>query len=144
MPILREYQLNEARSNQALEGIYSTIVLKDILLRNPQADQSTLEKLILFLCSNIGGITSPNSIGNILSQEGNIGKGKGGSIASKTAAIPDSPRSITDIVINIPVRNRKNARKTLVTILLSNTVPSSRIRIIPFSRMKKIYPKYWS
>ena len=84
MPILREYQFNEIRSNQALEGIYSTIVLKDILLRNPQADQSTLEKLILFLCSNIGSITSPNSIGNILSQEGNIGKGKGGSIASKT------------------------------------------------------------
>ena len=84
MPILREYQLNEARSNQALEGIYSTIVLKDILLRNPQMDQSTLEKLILFLCSNIGSITSPNSIGNALSQEGNIGKGKDRSIASKT------------------------------------------------------------
>lgn len=84
MPILREYQLNEARSNQALEGIYSTIVLKDILLRNPQMDQSTLEKLILFLCSNIGSITSPNSIGNALSQEGSIGKGKDRSIASKT------------------------------------------------------------
>jgi len=49
------------------------------------------------------------------------------SIASKTAAIPDSPCSITDIVINIPVRNRNSARKTLVTILLPNTVPSSRI-----------------
>lgn len=84
MPILREYQLNEARSNQALEGIYSTIVLKDILLRNPQMDQSILEKLILFLCSNIGSITSPNGIGNALSQEGNIGKGKDRSIASKT------------------------------------------------------------
>lgn len=84
MPILREYQLNEARSNQALEGIYSTIVLKDILLRNPQMDQSTLEKLILFLCSNIGSITSPNSIGNALSQEGNIGKVKDRNIASKT------------------------------------------------------------
>ena len=67
-----------------------------------------------------------------------------GSIASKTAAIPDSPRSITDIVINIPVRNRNSARKTLVTILLPNTVPSSRITISPFIRMKKIYQKYWS
>lgn len=84
MPILREYQFNEARSNQALEGIYSTIVLKDVLLRNPQADQSTLEKLILFLCSNIGSITSPNSIGNSLSQEANSNKGKDRSIASKT------------------------------------------------------------
>lgn len=82
MPILSEYHFNEARSEQALEGIYSTIVLKDILLRNPQADQSTLEKLILFLCSNIGSITSPNSIGNTLSHEENMGKNK--SIAGKT------------------------------------------------------------
>lgn len=84
MPILREYQFNEARSNQALEGIYSTIVLKDILLRHPQTDQSTLEKLILFLCSNIGSITSPNSIGNALSHEGNINKVKDKNIARKT------------------------------------------------------------
>lgn len=30
MPILREYRFNEVRSNQALEGIYSTVVLRDI------------------------------------------------------------------------------------------------------------------
>ena len=28
MPILREYKFNETRSNQALEGIYSTVVLR--------------------------------------------------------------------------------------------------------------------
>ena len=53
MPILREYRFNEARSNQALEGIYSTVVLRDILQRNNQADQDMLQKIILFLCSNI-------------------------------------------------------------------------------------------
>ena len=42
MPILREYRFNEARSNQALEGIYSTVVLRDILQRNEGADQATL------------------------------------------------------------------------------------------------------
>ena len=31
MPVLREYQFNEARSNQVLEGIYSTVILRDIL-----------------------------------------------------------------------------------------------------------------
>lgn len=72
MPILSEYQFNEARSFQALEGIYSTVVLKDVLQRNNQVDQTTLHKLVLFLCSNIGSITSPNNIGNILSNEGNI------------------------------------------------------------------------
>ena len=43
MPILREYQFNEARSNQALEGIYSTVVLRDILQRNDSADQNMLQ-----------------------------------------------------------------------------------------------------
>lgn len=84
MPILREYQFNEARANQALEGIYATVVLRDILQRNNQTDQDTLQKIMLFLCSNIGCITSPNNIGNILSQEGNIQGAKGKNIAGKT------------------------------------------------------------
>lgn len=84
MPILREYRFNEARSNQALEGIYSTVVLRDILQRNNQADQNTLQKIMLFLCSNIGSITSPNSIGNVLSGEGDLQNGKGKNIAGKT------------------------------------------------------------
>lgn len=84
MPILREYQFNEPRSNQALEGIYSTVILRDILQRNRQADQGTLQKIILFLCSNIGSITSPNSIGNILSSEGEIVGEKNKRIAGKT------------------------------------------------------------
>lgn len=84
MPILREYKFNEARSNQALEGIYSTVVLKDILQRNSGIDQTMLQKIMLFLCSNIGSITSPNSIGNVLSNEGDIRTGKSKSIAGKT------------------------------------------------------------
>lgn len=84
MPILREYQFNEARSNQALEGIYSTVVLRDILQRNNQADQGMLQKIVLFLCSNIGSITSPNSIGNVLSAEGDLRGGKGKNVAGKT------------------------------------------------------------
>lgn len=78
MPILREYQFNELRSNQALEGIYSTVVLKDILQRNNQLDYVMLNKTSLFLCLNIGNITSPNNIGNVLSHEDEI------NIASKT------------------------------------------------------------
>ena len=84
MPILREYKFNEARSNQALEGIYSTVVLRDILQRNHQVDQNMLQKIMLFLCSNIGSITSPNSIGKVLSNEGDIREGKGKNVAGKT------------------------------------------------------------
>ncbi len=84
MPVLREYQFNEARINQALEGIYSTVVLRDILQRNKQADQNMLQRIIRFLCSNIGSITSPNNIGNVLSHEGDIQAVKGKNIAGKT------------------------------------------------------------
>lgn len=84
MPILREYQFNEARSNQALEGIYSTVVLRDILQRNNQVDQRILQKILLFLCSNIGSITSPNNIGNVLSHEGDIQQGNRKNVAGKT------------------------------------------------------------
>lgn len=84
MPILSEYQFNEERSNQALEGIYSTIVLKDVLQRNNQVDQIALNKIVLFLCSNIGSITSNNNIGNILSAEGDIDNKK--NIAGKTVS----------------------------------------------------------
>ncbi len=84
MPILREYKFNEARSNQALEGIYSTVVLRDILQRNNGINQAMLQKIMLFLCSNIGSITSPNSIGNVLANEGDIPTVKAKNIAGKT------------------------------------------------------------
>lgn len=84
MPILKAYTFNEARSRQALEGIYSTVVLRDILQRNKGIDQSMLEKVMLYLCSTIGSTTSPNSIGNVLSSEGEIKNGKKNNIAGKT------------------------------------------------------------
>lgn len=84
MPILREYNFNESRSNQALEGIYSTVVLRDILDRNPGSDQAILQKIMLFLSSNIGSISSPNKIGNVLSHDGTIESQNQKNIAGKT------------------------------------------------------------
>lgn len=84
MPVLRQYNFNEARSNEALEGIYSTVVLRDIMQRNNVIDQNILSKLVLFLCSNIGSITSPNNIGNVLTDEGDIDKKGGTNIAGRT------------------------------------------------------------
>lgn len=83
MPILSEYQFNEVSASQALEGIYSTVIIRDILRRKNQVDQNKLHKIILFLCSNIG-ITSPNSIRNVLSTEGDIPTSKGINIAGRT------------------------------------------------------------
>lgn len=84
IPVLKEFQFNVSGINQALEGIYSTIVLRDVLQRNPQINQNTLHKVMLFLSSNIGSITSPNKIGNVLSAEGDIKKTKEKNIAGKT------------------------------------------------------------
>lgn len=86
MPILREYNFNDARINQALDGIYSTVVLHDILQRNDGIDQKVLQKIMLFLCSNIGSITSPNNIGNVLTQEGEIESRKGKGVIGKTVS----------------------------------------------------------
>ena len=87
MPILCQFDFNIARINEALEGIYSTVILRDVLERNKVADQALLNKLVMFLADNIGNITSPNSIGNILSSEGEIDKRRKNSdsnVAGKT------------------------------------------------------------
>jgi len=89
MPILRQFQFDEARSFEALEGIYNTVILRDVLERNRTADHALLHKLVLFLCGNIGGITSPNNIGNVLTDEGdiqNIKKKTGKGLAGKTVS----------------------------------------------------------
>ncbi len=89
MPVLRQYMFNEIRSNEALEAIYATVVLRDILQRNNTSDQHILNKVVRFLCSNIGSITSPNNIGNILSREGDIESAKSGksqNVAGKTVS----------------------------------------------------------
>lgn len=87
MPILRQFDFNIARINEALEGIYSTVILRDVLERNKISDQVLLNKMVMFLADNIGNITSPNSIGNILSSEETIDRNKNkltGNIAGKT------------------------------------------------------------
>ncbi len=84
MPVLHEYQFNESRCHQVLEGIYSTVILRDVLQRNKGADQTTLQKIMRYLCSTIGSITSPNNIGNVLTDEGNLEGGKARKTAGRT------------------------------------------------------------
>jgi len=76
MPAIAEYDFRLARINDVLEGIYSTVVLKDILERNRISDQALLQKIIAFLADNVGNIVSPGRIGNYLAGEGEIDEGK--------------------------------------------------------------------
>lgn len=85
MPILKQFDFNMARVNEVLEGIYSTVILRDVLERNKIKSEMLLKKLVLFLANNIGSITCPNNIGNVIANEGDINKDKGkNSVTGKT------------------------------------------------------------
>ena len=119
MPVLSEYKFNEARSMQALEGIYSTVILRDVLQRNKNADQIVLQKLMSFLCSTIGSTTSPNSISKSLRAEGDIEKTTV-SVASKT--VSDYIRMLKDAFIVFPVQRYDVQGKELLKTLGKNYV----------------------
>lgn len=53
-----------------LRGIYSTIVLKDILQRKKISDSDVLEKITKFSLSNIGNLTSSKKISDTLTSGG--------------------------------------------------------------------------
>ncbi|MDR1622880.1 MAG: ATP-binding protein, partial [Synergistaceae bacterium] len=73
MPAVRELGFNEQRVNDMLEGVYSTVILKDVMERNKLTDQALLRKIVMFLADNIGNVTSPNGIGKVLADEGAAG-----------------------------------------------------------------------
>ena len=75
MPSLTEVDLEIDKALTILDGIYSSVVIRDILEREKQkgrrqvTDSSLLRKIIMFLADNIGNNTSINSISNILLSE---------------------------------------------------------------------------
>lgn len=53
-----------------MNGIYNTVILKDVVARQKIADIDLLTRLIRFLADNIGNIVSSNKIANTLSSSG--------------------------------------------------------------------------
>ena len=90
MPGLIDSGLEQERSLILLEGLYNTVVFRDILrrpgegqLRNP----ALLEKIILFLADNIGNTTSLRTICNTLASEDLMqARNKNGKPATQTVA----------------------------------------------------------
>ena len=76
MPGIADVGLNQDKVLPILDGIYSTVILRDILEREKRrgqrqiTDAALLKKIILFLADNIGSSVSVSSIGNILVNEG--------------------------------------------------------------------------
>ncbi|MDD2395546.1 MAG: ATP-binding protein [Sphaerochaeta sp.] len=76
MPGIADVGLNQEKALTLLDGIYSTVVIRDILEREKRRGQQRitdpvlLRKIILFLADNIGSNVSISSIGNTLVNEG--------------------------------------------------------------------------
>ena len=82
MPGIADIGLDQEKALMLLEGIYSTVIMRDILERENRKGQSRitdpvlLKKIIMFLSDNIGSNISVSSIGNTLMNEGLLDNGK--------------------------------------------------------------------
>ena len=82
MPGIADVGLDQEKALSLLDGIYSTVVIRDILEREKRrgqkqiTDPALLRKIILFLADNIGSNISVSSIGNTLVNEGLLEDGK--------------------------------------------------------------------
>lgn len=76
MPGISDVGLDQEKALALLDGIYSTVVVRDILEREKRRGQKQitdpvlLRKIILFLADNIGSNISVSGIGNTLMNEG--------------------------------------------------------------------------
>lgn len=81
MPGIADIGLNQEKALSLLDGIYSTVIVRDILEREKRkgqkhiTDAMLLRKIVLFLADNIGNSVSVTSIGNTLVNEGLLGNG---------------------------------------------------------------------
>lgn len=82
MPGIADIGLDQEKALMLLEGIYSTVIMRDILERENRkgqrriTDPVLLKKIIMFLADNIGSNISVSSIGNTLMNEGLLDNGK--------------------------------------------------------------------
>lgn len=60
---------DEMFEQELLRGIFNTILIKDVLNRSGSSNSSILEDVARFLYSNIGNVTSCNSIANSLKED---------------------------------------------------------------------------
>ena len=93
MPGIADVGLVQDRVLALLDGVYSTVVVRDILEREKRrgqrqiSDPILLRKIILFLADNIGSNTSLNSISNTLVSEKMLeNRSKQGKPANQTIA----------------------------------------------------------
>ncbi len=73
MPYLKNLELKPHVTYQYLKSVYESIILKDVVERYGLRNVKFLENLTLYLCNNIGSLTTSNNIAKFLkSQKINI------------------------------------------------------------------------
>ncbi|MBE6079325.1 MAG: ATP-binding protein [Veillonella sp.] len=82
MPGIADVGFDQDRAMTLLDGIYNTVVVRDILEREQRrnqrqvTDSDLLQKIVRFLADNVGSNISASSIGNTLVNEGLLDTGK--------------------------------------------------------------------
>ena len=82
MPGIAAVGFDQDRAMTLLDGIYNTVVVRDILEREQRrnqrqvTDSDLLQKIVRFLADNVGSNISASSIGNTLVNEGLLDAGK--------------------------------------------------------------------
>lgn len=75
MPGLVLFNFNEELITQTLDGIFSTVLTKDIIEQADVRDPALIKKITKFLADNIGNNTSINKIKNTLISQNTVSKG---------------------------------------------------------------------
>jgi predicted AAA+ superfamily ATPase len=71
-PSIVELGDNVDRIIDVLDGIYNTVIVKDVIAKNKIKDEELLQRIVMFLADNVGNATSSNSVANSLVSEGRI------------------------------------------------------------------------
>ena len=74
LPQLLSLPQDEQVINAFLSSIYDTVILKDVLNKNKLKDIDILKRVYAFLCTNVGSITSTNSVAKYIAQEAKLDK----------------------------------------------------------------------
>jgi len=70
LPTVVELLDNKDTIGPFLEGIYNTVIMKDVIERNEVRDAALLESLLKFIAANIGSIVSTKKISDYLTSSG--------------------------------------------------------------------------
>ena len=74
LPQLLSLPQDEQVINAFLSSIYDTVILKDVLNKNKLKDIDILKRVYAFSCTNVGSITSTNSVAKYIAQEAKLDK----------------------------------------------------------------------